>query len=56
MLGLFNLMLRKEISEILKIDRVHRLTGYRSQVADTPRDVIVRFHYAEEKTMVTEKA
>lgn len=51
---LFNPMLGRDIAEILKLDRVHRITRYQAQVDDNPRDVIVRFHYAEEKSKIME--
>lgn len=51
---LFNPMLGREATEILKLDRVHRITRYQSQVEDKPRDVIKRFYYAEEKSKIME--
>lgn len=50
----FNPILGREAAEILKIDRVHRITRYHSQSDDTLRHVIVRLHYAEEKSKIME--
>lgn len=51
---LFNPMLGKETAETFKMDRVHRIARYQIQGEDNPRDVIVRFHYAEEKSKIME--
>lgn len=54
MQDLFNPMLGREEVETLKLDRVHRITRYQPKVDDDPRDVIVRFHYYEEKAKIME--
>lgn len=41
--------------EPLKLDRVHRISRYSVHRSENPRDVIVRFHYAEEKSRIMEK-
>lgn len=53
---IFNPLLERQTSEILIIYRAHRVRRLRSQSAKVPRDVIVRFHYVEEKATITEKA
>lgn len=52
---LFNPFLEKELTEPLKLDRVHRIARYTTHRSESPRDVIVRFHYAEEKYKIMEK-
>lgn len=54
MQDLFNPMLGREAAEILKLDRVHKIIRYQSQADDRPRDVIVRFHFFEEKSKIIE--
>lgn len=54
--GIFNGLLGQVADHPLKIDRVHRALRPRNLSADTPRDVICRVHYYEEKELITRKA
>lgn len=52
---LFNPLLRRNIEEELKLDRVHRIRKPPSVREDLPRDVIVMFHQYEDKAKIWSK-
>lgn len=54
--GIFNTLLGNQADHPLKIDRVHRALRPRNLSTDTPRDIICRLHYYEEKEIIMKKA
>lgn len=52
---LLNPLLDKEVTAPLKIDRAHRVARYPRNTSENPRDVIVKFHYEEEKVKILGK-
>lgn len=54
--GIFNGLLGRAADHPLKIDRVHRALRPRNLSTDTPRDVICRVHYHDEKELIMKKA
>lgn len=52
---LLNPLLDREIMAPLKVDRAHRVARYPRNTSESPRDVIVKFHYEEEKVKILGK-
>lgn len=54
--GIFNSFLGNLADHPLKLDRVHGVHRPRNLSSETPRDVICRVHYFEEKELIMKKA
>lgn len=54
--GIFNTLMNKPVSEHVELDRVHRTPGYRNPNMTRPRDVLCRVHYYTVKEEIMTKA
>lgn len=52
---LLNPLLDRETTDPLKLDRAHGIARYPRNISENPRDVIIKFHYEEEKDKILGK-